>query len=73
MHKTTDHDTRSSAGEPQGNDHYDRADTRAGVGTDRDVADYLRSPYDPLFTARIGGKVAGQMLRRLWRRLARRR
>ena len=52
---------------------HDSIELRAGVGTDRDVADYLRSPYDPLFTARIGGKVAGQTLRRLWRRLTRRR
>lgn len=37
--------------------------------TDVDMENYLRSPYDPVYRAKIDGRIIGLFIRRLWDRL----
>ena len=41
------------------------------TGSDVDMHNYLRAPYDPVYNARMEGRVIGLLLRGLWRRLRR--
>ncbi len=52
--------------------HHARPSLGAPVmGSDVDLQNYLRAPYDPVYSARMEGRVIGLLLRGLWRRLRR--
>lgn len=56
--RTSTHRARPSVGSPV-------------TGSDADLQNYLRAPYDPVYSARMEGRVIGLLLRGLWRRLRR--